>query len=159
MTTLRVLIDELPDPARAAPWSLFDDASRIIRCGIDAPAAWPGAARMEAVIAARHGRLVTITLPPLPASRVEAAARYALEDQLAGVAEEHHLALGPQRPNGALPVAIVADEWMRAFTQASQQCGVHWARAILESDLVLPPENSWCWCAGSVRSSGCVSTQ
>ena len=37
------------------------------------------------------------SLPPLPPDRVAAAAAFALEDQLAGPAEEQHIAVSPQR--------------------------------------------------------------
>ena len=40
-----------------------------------------------------RGRLVTLELPPLPPARTEAAARYALEDQLADAPDDSHVAL------------------------------------------------------------------
>src|SRR5438876_1017587 len=81
-STLRVFIDGPPEPGRDAAWAVFDATGRA-RNGRSPPAAWPVASRREAVIAARHGRLVTLTVPPLPPGRAEAAARFALEEQLA----------------------------------------------------------------------------
>ena len=157
-TTLRVFIDEPPDAERAAQWALFDGAGRLIRDGRDKPAEWPGAERKEAVIAAMRGRLVTLELPPLPPARTEAAARYALEDQLADAPDDSHVALAPQSADGTLRVAIVADAWMSAFVAASQQRGLDWDRALLESDLAPAAPGSWRWCATSIARPGFVRT-
>ncbi|TMG82830.1 MAG: hypothetical protein E6H76_15490 [Betaproteobacteria bacterium] len=94
-STLRVFIDGPPEPGRDAAWAVFDATGRAARSGRSPPAAWPVASRREAVIAARHGRLVTLTVPPLPPGRAEAAARFALEDQLADTPEEIHIAPAP----------------------------------------------------------------
>jgi type II secretory pathway component PulL len=155
-TTLRVFIAEPPDAERDADWALFDAAGRLIRSGRDAPAAWPDAERKEAVIAATHGRLVTLAAPPLPLGRAEAAARYALEDQLAEAPGDSHVALAAQRADGGLRVAIVAEAWMAAFASASRRCDLDWDRAILESDLALTVPRTWRWCATSVTRPGFV---
>ena len=159
MTTLRVFVDDPPAVERDAAWALFDATGRVVRTGRGAKATWPAADQLEAVIAAAHGRLITLSLPPLPAARVAAAARYALEDQLAGAPEDSHLAAAPQQQNGALRVAIVADAKMRAFAAASQRCEIAWRRAVLESDLASPPPGSWCWCAPSIDQPGFVRTE
>ncbi|TMH24164.1 MAG: hypothetical protein E6H64_01860 [Betaproteobacteria bacterium] len=156
--TLRVFIDGPPEPGRDAAWAVFDATGRAARSGRSPPAAWPVASRREAVIAARHGRLVTLTVPPLPPGRAEAAARFALEDQLADTPEEIHIALEPQRGESGLRVAIVARAWMSAFISASQRCGLSWDRAMLESDLAPAPTGSWRWCAGSIAQPGFVRT-
>ena len=157
-TTLRVLIDDPPEPGRDMAWAVFDAAGRVVRNGRSPPSAWPSAPRKEAVIAAHHGRLVTLTVPPLPPGRVEAAARFALEDQLADAPEESHIALEPQRGAGGLRVAIVARTWMSAFVSASRRCGLSWDRGILESDLAPATAGSWRWCAPSIAQSGFVRT-
>lgn len=157
-TTLRVFIDEPLDAERAARWALFDDAGRLIRDGRGKPTEWPGAELKEAVIAATRGRLVTLELPPLPPARTEAAARYALEDQLADAPDDSHVALAPQSADGTLRVAIVADAWMEAFVAASRQRGLDWRRALLESDLAPAAPGSWRWCATSIAHPGFVRT-
>jgi general secretion pathway protein L len=158
LTTLRVFIDDPPDPGRDAAWAIFDAAGRAVRNGRSKPVAWPAASRREAVIAARHGRLVTLMLPPLPPGRAEAAAKFALEDQLADAPEDSHVALDAQRGDGGLRVAIVARTWMSAFVSASQRCGLSWDRAVLESDLAPAPARSWRWGAGSIAQPGFVRT-
>jgi general secretion pathway protein L len=158
MTTLRVYLDAPPDTGRDADWVLFDAQNRGMRAGRGPRADWPTAEVLEAVIGAGHGRLVTLTLPPLPAARASAAARYALEDQLAGAPADSHIALGAQGASGALSVAIVADAWMRALVTASARNGIRWHRVILESDLAQPPAGGWCWCAAALDRAGFVRT-
>jgi general secretion pathway protein L len=101
---------------------------------------------------------VTLTLPPLPAPRVAAAAGYALEDQLAGAPEDSHTAFGAQAADGTVRGAIVAASWLRAFNAGSQRAGIRWDRIILESDLARPPASGWCWCARSSTDTGFVVT-
>jgi general secretion pathway protein L len=157
-TTLRVYIDEPPDAEREAAWALFDAAGRVTRSGRGRPAAWPAATRREAVIAARHGRLVTLAIPPLPPARIEAAARFALEEQLVDAPEDNHIAIAAQPGGGKLRTAIVARAWMDAFVSASQRCAIAWNRVVLESDLAPAPPRSWRWCASSVAQPGFVRT-
>lgn len=157
-TTLRVYVDEPPDARRDAGWGLFDASGTLVGSGRSPPSAWPAAERREAVIAARHGRIVTLTLPPLPPGRAESAARFALEDQLADSPDESHVALGHERGSGGLRVAIVGKSWLTAFLAASQRCALAWDRALLESDLALAPARGWRWCALAVSAPGFVRT-
>jgi type II secretion system protein L len=157
-TTLRVLIDEPPDPARSAPWALSDAMGHLIQAGRGTPGEWPAADRREAVIAAAHGRIATLALPPLPPGRAEAAVRYALEDQLAEAADDSHAALAPQRADGRVRVAIVASAWMDGFVSASRRCDIEWGRAMLEADLADTATGTWRWCAPSIASPGFVRT-
>lgn len=157
-TTLRVLVDAPPDNNLVAEWALFDGADRVVRTGRDKPSGWPAAQRREAVIAALQGRLVTITVPPLPPGRAGAAARFALEDQLADAPEDSHVALGAQASDGSIRTAIVAENWMAAFLSASARCGLHWDRALLESDLAPAAGGTWRWCAPTVGQAGFVRT-
>jgi type II secretion system protein L len=158
MITLRILIDAPPDPARDAEWALFDASNRLVRTGHGTKANWPGADALEAVIAATRGRLATLVLPPLPAARAAAAVRFALEDQLAGTAEDSHIAPGVQRADGAVSVAIVDQAWMRAFVAASAKSGIRWDKVMLESDLAQPPAGGWCWCAAAPDRPGFART-
>lgn len=157
-TTLRVFVDDPPDANRDAAWGLFDAAGSLVRSGRSPPSAWPAAQRKEAVVAARHGRIVTLALPPLPPGRAEAAARFALEDQLADSTEDSHIAHSQQRAGGGVRVAIVAKPWMTAFMAASERCVLAWDRALLESDLAPSPARGWRWCAAAVSQPGFVRT-
>jgi type II secretion system protein L len=158
MSTLRVYLDAPPDASRDMDWALFDAAGHVLRTGRGRRADWPAAEALEAVIAASHGRLVTLTLPPLPAARTAAAVGFALEDQLAGAPEDNHIALGTQGADGKVRVAIVAEAWMHAFMAASARAGIRWRRIVLESDLAQPPTGGWCWCAPGLDRAGFVRT-
>jgi type II secretion system protein L len=158
VTTLRVLIDAPPDAGRAAEWALFDSENRVLQRGRDRPASWPAADRREAVIAAAHGRLATVIVPTLPPARASAAARFALEDQLADAPEASHVALSPQSTDGSVRAAIVADEWMRNFAAASKRGGIDWDRVLLESDLASAARGIWRWCAAAIGDPGFVRT-
>ena len=158
MSTLRVYLDAPPDASRDTDWALFDAGDHVVRSGRGPRADWPAAEALEAVVAASQGRLVTLTLPPLPAARARSAVAFALEDQLAGTPEESHIALDAQRADGTLRVAIVAETWMRAFATASVRAGIRWQRIVLESDLAQPPSGGWCWCAPALDRPGFVRT-
>lgn len=158
MSTLRVYLDAPPDASKDADWALFDGADRLVRSGRNRRTDWPAAESLEAVIAAGLGRLVTLTLPPLPVSRVASAVGFALEDQLAGAPEDSHIAAGPQGADGRVQVAIVAQTWMRAFAAGSVRAGIAWRRILLESDLAQPPGGGWCWCAPALDRAGFVRT-
>ena len=113
MTTLRVLLAAAPASTQAEAWALFDAGGRRVRRGRDVPSAWPAAERCEAVLAADLVRVVALELPPMPPSRLVAAAAFALEDQLATTEEPPSIAVTPQRADGTVlatvaPRSIVA---------------------------------------------------
>jgi hypothetical protein len=118
MSTLRVLLSAAPDADRADAWALFDDSERLVRSGRSVPGAWPATERKDAVLAAACVRIVGLQLPPLPAERVAAATAFALEDQLAGPADEQHIAVSPQRADGTVE-AIVANRGLVADLAAN----------------------------------------
>jgi type II secretion system protein L len=159
MTTLRVFLDAPPDAGRDAEWALYGDNQELLSAERGALSQWPSADAKELVIAAGLGRLVSLTLPPLPPTRALSAARFALEDQLAGAPEDSHVAVAGQAGDGSIRAAVVDTTLMRAFMAASTREGLHWRRIILESDLARPPENGWCWCAQTAAHSGFVRTQ
>src|SRR5260221_973914 len=141
MSTLRVLLNAAPDPGRADVWALFDADENVVRSGKSAPDAWPDAEHSEAVLAASCVRIVGLRLPPMPADRVASAAAFALEDQLAGPAEEQHIAVSSQRSDGTVE-AIVANRELVAEVAAT--CD----RVLAEHALApRPAPRHWRWCA------------
>jgi hypothetical protein len=137
MATLRVLLDAAPETGRADAWALFDANERILQSGHGMPGTWPEADRSEAVLAASCVRIVSLKLPPMPADRVPAAAAYALEDQLAGPAEEQHIAASSQRPDGTVE-AIVANRGLVA------ELAANFERVLAEPALApRPPPGHW----------------
>jgi type II secretion system protein L len=154
MATLRVYLDALPSAARSFDWVRVDATGRIVESGRGPPSSWPASDAIDGVLDAALGRIVALPLPPLPPARVSAAARFALEDQLAGSASEHALAVGSRRPDGRTRVAIVSQAWLTACALASREAGLGWRRLVLESDLAEPPASGWRWCAASLASPG-----
>jgi hypothetical protein len=143
MTVLRVLLAAVPAADRADAWALFDASGACVRTGRDRPTAWPKARTLEIVLAASQVRLARIALPPLPASRVAGAARYALEDQLAGPSDAHHIAVSARGKDGGVRVRWCA---IRAGGHGGRDARV--ARIIAEPDLAVPA-TGWVWRATS----------
>jgi general secretion pathway protein L len=139
MSILRVLLNAAPAAGRADAWTLFDENQRVIQSGRSAPEAWPAAEHKEAVLAASCVRIVELQLPPLSADRVSAAVTFALEDQLAGPADEQHIAVSLQRPEGTVE-AIVANR--RLVTELANR----FERIVAEPALApRPPQQRWGW--------------
>ena len=157
MTTLRVLLDAPPARGRALAWALFDATGACVRSGRDPPDACPAADRIEAVLAASQVRIASVALPPLAPARVAAAAAFAVDDQLAGPQEAHHLAASPQQPNGRVRVVIAARPLVAALRDRHTQPGPlgRVARVIAEPDLAVP-YSGWRWCAAIGRNDGFV---
>jgi hypothetical protein len=143
MTTLRVRLAAPPLPDRAEAWGLYDDAGAFVRGGADRPNAWPSAGRVEVVLAASQLRIATLKLPPIPPSRVANAAGFALEDQLAGPASAHHLAVSAQGTDGRVRVVVVA----RALVE-DIVAGVRGVARIVAEPEVAAPIAGWRWCVG-----------
>lgn len=151
MNVLRVRFDARPAAERAEAWALFDDAGTCVRKGRDRQAAWPGADRIEGVLAAGRARIAAVVLPPMPASRIAGAATFALEDQLAGPNAAHHVAVSPQARDGRVRVAIVARSLLAEIVDACPNV----ARIIAEGDLAAPAID-WKWCAQDADAPGFV---
>jgi len=145
MTTLRVHVAAPPAGDEAVAWGLFDAAGVCTRTGHSSAAGWPAADRVEAVLAASHVRIATVTLPPLAAARVAAAAGFAVDDQLAGPKEAQHLAVSRQAADGRVRVVIAARSLVEALRRSPT---LRIARLIAEPDLALP-YRGWRWCAAT----------
>ncbi len=143
MKTLRVRLDAPPDPARAAPWALADSSGATLASGTDPPTRWPAADRRVAVLAADAVRVVALPLPPMPAARLAAAARFALEDRLATPLDDAVVAVGSRR--GSEPVIVVVVE--RTLAAALARAEPPFDRAIAEP-LLASPDPGWGWFAG-----------
>ena len=151
MTVLRALLTAAPAANRAESWALFDAAGTCVRTGNDPPAAWPTADKVEFVLAAAHVHVARIALPPLPASRVADAARFSLEDQLAGFDGTQHIAVSTQARDGGIGVAVASRSLLASISAA--HTGV--ARIIAEPALA-PPAAVWTWCARDSDAAGFV---
>jgi type II secretion system protein L len=147
MTTLRLHLAAPPAADEAVAWGLFDASGVCTRTGRTVAAEWPSADRVEAVLAAAHVRIATVTLPPLAPARVAAAAGFAVDDQLAGPKDAQHLAVSRQAADGRVRVVIAA----RALVEALRRSpAIRVARLIAEPDLALP-YTGWRWCAATAN--------
>lgn len=154
MSTLRVLFADSPAPDREHSWALFGDDGALRRVGFGRPDGWPEADRREAVIAASRCRIAVLALPPLPEGRLQAAAAFAIEDQLAGPAEAQHVVASAQDRDGRLRVFVVDSALLDSIAGNSSTRGERrrFARVIAESDL-FPRDSAWHWCIDAARPS------
>jgi len=142
MNTLRVLFTAAPSSSRRESWALFDDAGHGVQRGRDIPEDWPRADRREAVLAADLVRIVALTLPPMPATRLAGAAAFALEDQLATTGQPPAIALSAQEPDGRVHACVAARDLVAAVAE--------WVppfdRVVAEPALA-PIHGEWTWYA------------
>ena len=98
-----------------------------------------------ALVPAEDILLTEVALPPIrQAKRRLAAARFALEDRLAGRIEQLHFALGTATSGGETPVAVVDELQMRAWCDAFDAAGLDVVR-ILPDCLALPVPDAHTW--------------
>jgi hypothetical protein len=146
MNTLRVLLAASPSRSSPASWALFDDASRCVQRGSDASGAWPRSERREAVLTADLVRIIALKIPPMPPTRLAAAAAFALEDQLATTGEAPTIAVSAQQSDGTVLACIAAREAIAAV--------VAWEppfdRIIAEPALA-PIHTGWTWYASGAE--------
>src|SRR5437762_13020934 len=102
MSTLRVLLAASPSRSSPASWALFDAAGRCVQRGSDASGVWPRSERREAVLTADLVRIIALKVPPMPPTRLAAAAGFALEDQLATTGEAPTTAVASPPSDGTV---------------------------------------------------------
>ncbi len=145
MTTLRVLIDDLPASDRAFDYAVVDDAAagaahRRVRRGKGTPSQWPATGRTEVVIAAALLRVATLRLPPISAARINDSARFALDDQLAAAADSMHVATGVQAADGRILAVALSRELMKGIV-----AHVPKVSRIVAEPALLPVDGDWHW--------------
>lgn len=155
MTTLRVLLGA-PDAVDApTPWALFDASGACVANGCDPRSGWPRADALEVVVMASQVRLATVVLPPVPAARVAAAAAFALEDRLAGPADEPWLAASAQQSGGRVVVVVAARALVASLRSriADPSFPAPLTRVVAEPDLA-PADAGARWCVAADRTAG-----
>ena len=140
---LRVFLPAPPRADRADRWVRFAADGHAIARGQDVPSRWPSDPGTEAVLAARHVRLIALALPPMPRERLRGAARYALEDQIATSVDESSIAVAEPR-NGICVAAVASQALIGAI--ASHEPRI--VRIVPES-AVAPQADGWVWCASA----------
>ncbi|RVT53398.1 type II secretion system protein GspL [Rubrivivax albus] len=137
MSVLAVLIPPRQRDADAAAatsrsdwaWVLSVDGRSVARQGQGAPASWPAADEVVAVLAEADVAWLPATLPRAPASRLPQALLGLLEDQL--LDDDVHFAVAPGSSAGqATWVAVVDRPWLSAALQALDTAGRPAVRAV-----------------------------
>ena len=146
MSTLRVLLAAPPSRSRPASWALFDDAGRCVQRGSDAPDGWPRSERCEAVLAAEVVRVVALKVPPMPPTRLAAAAAFALEDQLATTGDAPTIAVSAQQADGTVLACVAARDAIAAVVSREPP----FDRIIAEPALA-PIHTGWTWYASGAQ--------
>ncbi|MBS0326306.1 MAG: hypothetical protein JSS46_07150, partial [Proteobacteria bacterium] len=136
---LRVIVDDRLGSGSACPWVVVAADGRALRHGTSSADAWPAAERVEGVLPAAHARLVAVTLPALSRNRLDRAAAYAIEDQLAAPIEASAIAAAPGI--GGATLVAVADAAQVARIAAAMP---RMARLVPEAALA-PPGSGWTW--------------
>lgn len=128
-----------------AAW--LDEAGQLVRGELVEFAAIAGAdAEVSVIVPGEDVLLTRATLPPIrSASRRLQAARYALEDRLAGRVEQLHFALaGAPDRHGETPVAVVDLARMTALIDTLSDAGVDAVRILPEAMALPRPEpDAW----------------
>jgi type II secretion system protein L len=145
---LRVRFDAPPNATASQPWALYDASGLLLRTGNDPPDRWPVAEAAEAVVGASSARVAVVVLPPLPPTRLRAAAAFAVEDQVAGTPATQHLAVAQQAPGGSVRVLVVEHDLVRDVVAlpAAIPGLPAWRRVVAEPELA-PVDEAWHWCA------------
>lgn len=138
---LRILVDDRLAPGSRCPWIAVGADGRALRHGTSPPDAWPAVERIEGVLAAGHARLVTVRLPALPRQRLDRAAAYAIEDQLATPIESSAIAASP-RSDGTTQIAVATQALVAKIAGFTP----HMTRLVPEAALA-PIGRDWSWYA------------
>ena len=136
---LRVLLAAPPDRDRPNRWVQYAVDGRVTAAGNDIPARWPTDASLEVVLAASQARLAVIDLPPMPPNRRHAAARFALEDQMAVGADDAAIAVAP---SGAPTIVAIASRALIDGIIAHE----HRVSRIVAEAALAPRNPGWTWC-------------
>ena len=107
---MQTLVLRMPPLASAHPlpeleYVLLGANGKLQSVGREQVALLPRGARVIAVVDALDASVMAVTLPAMPASRLQAALSGALEDRLLQDAGELHLATGPLAEDGAVSLA------------------------------------------------------
>ncbi|HZQ60977.1 MAG TPA: type II secretion system protein GspL [Casimicrobiaceae bacterium] len=153
MKLLRVRIDGPWSPAHAFAWALTSDRGEVLEHGASPAGDWPAHDALELVIAAAQVRIVALQLPPLAAARVSAAARYAIEDEIAGGEATTHVGTSAQIDGKVL--AVLCPRALLEPLRTRDRALAQLQHVIAEPELAAPAAE-WRWCRSEERDSGFV---
>lgn len=127
-----------------AAW--IDDSGGVSRGALIDAARYAGEHEVVVLLPGEQILLTHVALPPIrQASRRLQAARYALEDQLAGRVEQLHFALAAKTPaHEDAAVAVIDLDRMRDYCAAFDEAGLDVVQ-MLPDVLALPPPDAGSW--------------
>ena len=143
MTRLRLYVSDHSE--QNIEWVLYDADQRQLHSGRGMN--WPHGREQfaEVIIPAGWTRIVRLHLPPLTGARLDAAAKYALEEQLAGELDDHHIVVKPHEGEAGCLVHIVQKKRLRKLLQILAEQRIRVARVIAENQLLAPQPAIWQW--------------
>ncbi len=128
---MQTLVLRLPPLAAAHPlpeleYVLLSAEGRLQSAGREQVALLPRGRRVVVVVDALDASVLAVTLPPMPAARLQAALSGALEDRLLQDAGQLHLTAGPLAEDGSVSLACAVqrealDQAIDDLTRAGQE--------------------------------------
>ena len=126
-----------PDRDKAANWIAVDDSGTRISPPVTGPLSEAqkdvGDRAVIVLVPANTVLTTTVDVPIRGGARLMAALPFALEEHVADDVENLHFAPGSRGSSGALPVAVVAHERMRAWLERLEEAGISPAQLIPEN--------------------------
>ncbi|GAA4343182.1 hypothetical protein GCM10023144_45830 [Pigmentiphaga soli] len=141
-TTLRLELPALHELGADSPvaFALLDRQHAVLRSG-ELPLAGIAAglppSRIEAILHPGDAILASVTVPPLPPHRMDAAVAGAIEPMLLGDIEQLAVAHGPRAADGTMAVAWGVREALAGGLRQLADCGLA-ADALLPAPFALP---------------------
>lgn len=148
-----------PGQDPACEWALIGAQGSVLQQGRSEPRHWPPAEHCEIVLSAEQCLLLPAGLPKGARSRPPEVIAYALEDQLAGDAEDEHFVIGAdERTEGAVVtrVWVISRARLKVLLSALNALGRTPRRAVGELLLVPLPSDGWSVCLHADGTTGCV---
>ncbi len=125
------------DPEADVTWVAVDsDGTRVGAPGagpLDEAGRYAAGREVIVLVPAACVLTTTVDIPVKRGQRLLAALPYALEEQLADDVENLHFAAGASLEDGRIPVAVVADEFMRSWLSRLGESEIAASRIIAEN--------------------------
>lgn len=145
------------DPA--CEWALIGAQGGVLQQGRSEPRHWPPAEHCEIVLSADQCLLLPARLPKGARSRPTEVIAYALEDQLAGDAEDEHFVLGADertQDEVVTRVWVISRARLKAVLAALSALGRTPRRAVGELVLMPLAGDGWSVCLHADGITGCL---
>jgi hypothetical protein len=133
---------------------VLNDERAVLQDDASPAAQWPDHDALDVLIAASQVRIVHLRLPRMTLSRVEAAARFALEDQIAAADQAAHVAVSTQATDGAVLAVICPRDLVTSLDRRHRELA-RLRRVVAEPELAAAAAE-WRWCQADVPDGSFV---